>query len=88
MTSAKHKPHPDTIELREKIAALDAELAEDFKSQFSVSPFLSRKIVSFQGNKDKPAYSWYKYKEAFSASLVEYFLGNYTGGTSGKMEVY
>ena len=68
-----------------KIAALDAELTEDFKSQFSVSSFLSRKIVSFQGNKDKPAYSWYKYKEAFSASLVEYFLGSYDGQISGKV---
>ena len=88
MTSEKNKTHPETAELRAEIAALDAELTETFKTQFSVSPFLSRKIVSFQGNKDKPAYNWYKYKEAFSASLVEYFLGNYAGGTSGKMEVY
>ena len=85
MTSERDKTLPETTELREKIAALDAELTEDFKSQFSVSPFLSRKIVSFQGNKDKPAYSWYKYKEAFSASLVEYFLGSYAGGMSGKV---
>ena len=85
MTSQKNNTSPETTELREKIAALDAELAEAFKSQFSVSPFLSRKIVSFQGNKDKPAYSWYKYKEAFSAGLVEYFLGSYSGGMSGKV---
>ncbi len=74
MTSEKNKTHPEPAALREEIAALDAELTETFKAQFSVSPFLSRKIVSFQGNKDKPAYNWYKYKEAFSASLVEYFL--------------
>ena len=85
MTSERDKIQPETIELHEKIAALDAELTKDFKSQFSVSPFLSRKIVSFQGNKDKPAYSWYKYKEAFSASLVEYFLGSYDGQISGKV---
>lgn len=85
MTSEKDRTHPETTELREQITALDAELTEDFKSQFSVSPFLSRKIVSFQGNKDKPAYSWYKYKEAFSASLVEYFLGNYAEQVSGKV---
>ncbi len=85
MTSEKDKTLPETTELREKIAALDAELTEDFKSQFSVSPFLSRKIVSFQGNKDKLAYSWYKYKEAFSASLVEYFFGSYAGKISGKV---
>ena len=70
-------------ELRIKIAALDAELAENFKAQFSTAPFLSRKTVSFQGNKGKPAYGWYKYKEAFSAGLVEYFLSSYKGRTSG-----
>ena len=85
MTSERDKTLPETTELHKKIAALDAELTEDFKSQFSVSSFLSRKIVSFQGNKDKPAYSWYKYKEAFSASLVEYFLGSYDGQISGKV---
>ena len=85
MTSEKNEIQPETAELHEKIAALDAELAEDFKTQFSVAPFLSRKVVSFQGNKDKPAYSWYKYKEAFSASLVEYFLGSYDGQISGKV---
>ena len=85
MTSEKNKIQPETAELRTEIAALDAELTEDFKAQFSVTPFLSRKVVSFQGNKDKPAYSWYKYKEAFSASLVEYFLGSYDGQISGKV---
>lgn len=48
MTSDRHTPHPETAELRDKIAALDAELAKDFEAQFSVAPFLSRKIVSFQ----------------------------------------
>ena len=85
MTPENNNIQPEVAELREKIAALDAELAEDFKPQFSVAPFLSRKIVSFQGNKDKPAYNWYKYKEAFSASLVEYFLGSYDGQISGKV---
>ena len=85
MTSEKNKTHPEPAELREEIAALDAELTETFKAQFSVSSLLSRKIVSFQGNKDKPAYNWYKYKEAFSASLVEYFLGSYGGQVSGKV---
>lgn len=72
-------------ELRTKISALDAELAENFKAQFSTAPFLSRKTVSFQGNKGKPAYGWYKYKEAFSAGLVEYFLSSYKGQISGKV---
>ena len=85
MTSEHNELQSENAELREKIAALDVELTEDFKSQFSISPFLSRRIVSFQGNKDKPAYSWYKYKEAFSAGLVEYFLCSYAGQMSGKV---
>ena len=85
MASEKNEIQPETVELRDKIVALDAELAKDFKTRFSVAPFLSRKIVSFQGNKGKPAYSWYKYKEAFSAGLVEYFLGSYVGRMSGKV---
>ena len=47
MTSKKHKTQSETTELHEKIAALDTELTEDFKAQFSVAPFLSRKIISF-----------------------------------------
>ena len=85
MTFQKKESDPQTAELYAEIAALDAELNEDFKSQLSVSPFLSRKIVSFQGNKGRPAYSWYKYKEAFSAGLVEYFLDKYESCSQGKL---
>ncbi len=85
MTFQGNEFESQAAELRDEITALDVELTEEFKSQFSIAPFLSRKIVSFQGNKDKPAYNWYKYKEAFSAGLVEYFLSNYEGGTQGKV---
>lgn len=85
MTFERSEIQPETAELRDKIAALDAELAEDFKTQFSAAPFLSRKVVSFQGNKGEPAYSWYKYKEAFSAGLVEYFLGSYVEQASRRV---
>lgn len=36
---------------------------------------LSRKLVSYQGNKAVPGLRWLKYKEGFSADLVEGFLG-------------
>lgn len=72
------------VEMRAEITAFDTGLTEDFKSQFSIAPFLSRKVVSFQGNKNKPVYNWYKYEEAFSAGLVSYFLSNYEGGIQGK----
>lgn len=38
---------------------------------------LTRKLVSFQANKSRSIYRWYKYKEGFSAELVEYFLTRY-----------
>jgi DNA modification methylase len=57
-----------------KIEDLDTELESYFKSKFYVQTSLTRALVSFQANKNKPIYRWYKYKEGFSASLVEYFL--------------
>ena len=85
MTLQKDKVYTQSEEMRTEITKLDSKLTERFKSQMSIAPYLSRKIVSFQGNKARPAYSWYKYKEAFSAGLVEYFLSNYEGGTQGKV---
>ncbi len=45
---------------------------------------LSRKVVSFQANKDEPIYRWFKYKEGFSSALVKYFLTEY-GSKPGKL---
>ena len=67
-----------------KIEQLDAELKRYFKSKFYVQPSLTRSLVSFQANKNRPVYRWYKYKEGFSASLVEHFFQKY-GVTSGKI---
>lgn len=39
---------------------------------------LSRKVVSFQANKEEPVYRWFKYKEGFSSKLVKYFLTEYS----------
>ncbi len=59
-------------------------LREHFQSTFSVQPLLSRSLVGFQANKNRPVYRWYKFKEAFSASLVEYLLQKY-GIRSGRI---
>jgi DNA modification methylase len=60
-----------------EIANLDRHLFEHFQNKFVVQPSLTRPLVSFQANKIRPIYRWYKYKEAFSASLVEYLFQNY-----------
>ncbi|MBE9224357.1 site-specific DNA-methyltransferase [Phormidium sp. LEGE 05292] len=67
-----------------EIDKLDRQLLEHFKSKFVIQPSLTRPLVSFQANKIRPIYRWYKYKEAFSASLVEYLLQKY-GITEGKI---
>ncbi|MFB2892366.1 DNA methyltransferase [Aerosakkonemataceae cyanobacterium BLCC-F50] len=60
-----------------EIDKLDSQLFDHFKSKFVIQPSLTRPLVSFQANKIRPIYRWYKYKEAFSASLVEYLLQKY-----------
>lgn len=71
-----------SIDLTE-IIQLDQRLKERFSGKLIIQPALTRPLVSFQANKTRPVYRWYKYKEAFSASLVEYFLEKYkiTEGT-------
>lgn len=72
-----------TIGLSE-IGHLDKQLFQRFKSKFVVQPSLSRLLVSFQANKTRPVYRWYKFKEAFSASLVEHLFRKY-GITAGRI---
>jgi DNA modification methylase len=60
-----------------EIEHADGELYQYFKSKFHLEWSLSRSLVSFQANKNREIYRWYKFKEAFSASLVEYLAGKY-----------
>lgn len=60
-----------------RIAALNDRLEAKFVNRLSVQPQLTRQLVSFQANKERAGYRWYKYKEAYSAALVEYFLHRY-----------
>lgn len=62
--------------LRE-IDELDHSLTQYFSDAFMVDDALTRKLVSFQANKARTYYRWYKYKEAFSADLVEYLFCRY-----------
>ncbi len=60
--------------LLRQIEALDKSLIEYFPDTLVVDNALTRKLVSFQANKTRTYYRWYKYKEAFSADLVEYLF--------------
>jgi DNA modification methylase len=61
----------------EKIAQLDRELMRQFADKLVIQNSLSRSLVSFQANKTKAVHRWYKYKEAFSAPLIEYLFQKY-----------
>jgi DNA modification methylase len=67
-----------------EISRLDCKLLEYFEHKLTMQSFLTRSLVSFQANKNRAAYRWYKYKEAFSAPLVEYLFRQYKI-TAGKI---
>ena len=60
-----------------QIEELDKSLIEYFPNTLVIDNALTRKLVSFQANKARTYYRWYKYKEAFSADLVEYLFFKY-----------
>lgn len=58
----------------DKINTIDELLYNNYKSIISTETALSRQVVSFQANKLRPSYRWYKYKEGFSAELVHKYI--------------
>ena len=65
------------------IEELNRKAEAHWAHRLHVDKSLSRSLVSFQANKARAVYRWFKYKEAFSASLVEHLLHKYriTKGT-------
>ena len=68
------QPSPTSQELK-RIYQLNTEYEWIYKEKFLIQPALSRSLVSFQANKNRAVYRWFKYKESFSASLIEFLLG-------------
>ena len=60
-------PNGESVEER-------CSLHERFEERLSVDPSLTRRVVSYQGNRDAPGFRWLKYKEGFSLELVERLL--------------
>lgn len=56
------------------IRRAEKELERRFEEKLVVNHDLDRTLVSFQANKRQNHYRWFKYKEGFSASLVQYLL--------------
>ncbi len=72
--SDEHASANDISDALAEIRRLDRDLQEHFNGRLIAQPALTRSLASFQANKNCPIYRWFKYKEAFSASLVEHLL--------------
>ena len=56
-------------------------LHKRFETRLSVDPTLTRRVVSYQGNRHVPGFRWLKYKEGFSLELVERLLDEVQPGS-------
>jgi DNA modification methylase len=68
---------PETAEALGKIERLNLEAETRWADKLCVDNSLTRALVSFQANKGRAVYRWFKYKEAFSAGLIEHLLSKY-----------
>jgi len=69
---------------RKQIEREDAALTAHFRPKLTVNDDLTRALVSFQANKTAAGYRWFKFKEGFSAALVNYAFDQLQIG-SGKV---
>jgi len=60
-----------------RIEKLNSEAETRWTDKLQVDNSLNRALVSFQANKGRAVYRWFKYKEAFSAGLIEHLLNRY-----------
>jgi DNA modification methylase len=67
----------ETSEALGHIEKLNLEAETRWADKLCVDNTLTRALVSFQANKGRAVYRWFKYKEAFSAGLIEHLLGKY-----------
>lgn len=66
-----------TTKTLEHIEKLNQEAETRWNNRLRVDNSLNRSLVSFQGNKTRAIYRWFKFKEAFSAGLIEFLLNRY-----------
>ncbi len=50
------------------------ELFRVYHDRMRINHRLDRKLVSYQANKHRSGYNWFKYREGFSSQLVDYLL--------------
>ena len=57
-------------------------LHKRFEERLSINPTLTRRAVSYQGNRRAPGFRWMKYKEGFSSGLVERLIATFNRALS------
>lgn len=82
--SKKDIPIDDTRYI-ELIISIEKELYKKFNSFITTDNSLTRQLVSFQANKNRPVYRWYKFKEGFSAELVLNYIKKQGLGKKAKI---
>ena len=76
---------PDSLEcasMPKDVPAYESErdaLLMAYQNTFVVRPELTRKLISYQGNKAQPGMRWLRYKEGFSAEFVKGVLDEAPG---------
>ena len=73
----KKREVSESLPLLRAINRLNESSENRWRNKLVVDSALSRSLVSFQANKGRAVYRWFKFKEAFSAGLVEYLLDRY-----------
>jgi DNA modification methylase len=71
----------ELLSAEESLALIDAEdaaLLSSFGGSIKVETSFTRHLVSNQANKSISSYRWYKYREAFSAPLIDSLLERYS----------
>lgn len=68
---------PEVSDVLRQVEDLNREAEARWAGRLQVDNSLSRSLVSFQANKGRAVYRWFKYKEAFSAGLIEFLLNKY-----------
>lgn len=70
-------PPLETSDELAHIERLNLQAETRWADKLCVDNSLTRALVSFQANKGRAVYRWFKYKEAFSAGLIEHLLSKY-----------
>ncbi len=74
---ADEAPPLETSEELAHVERLNLQAETRWADKLCVDSSLTRALVSFQANKGRAVYRWFKYKEAFSAGLIEHLLSKY-----------